>query len=285
MLDQLLTPALLTSTTLAIACAVLSVFVVLRRWSFIGEGISHSSFGGAGTAWMLGLLFPALEQSRVPYVALLVVAFSFTTAMVIGAITRQQQVNPDAAIGIFLVSSLAWGFLAQGIYFHLRHAVPAGWDTFLFGDIEHLDRRFAVAVAVLSAAVICIVWVLGKELLYCAFDADMAETSGVRSGVIHYLLLGLLAMVIVVGVQVAGSVLIPAMLILPGTIALLLTQKLQHVFVLAIGVGLLGALGGLLSHQHWIFVPIGPAIVLTLFVLFVSAWVYRWIAKRPSASM
>ncbi len=275
MINQLLTPSLLTTATLAIACAVLSVFVVLRRWSFIGEGISHSTFGGAGTAWMLGLAFPAMEQSRVPYVAMLVMVFSFTTAMVIGAITRRQRVHPDAAIGIFLVSSLAWGFLAQGIYFHQRHATPAGWDTFLFGDIEHLDRRFAIAVAVLSAAVVTIVCLLGKEMIYCAFDAEMAETSGVRAGVIHYLLLALLAIVIVVGVQVAGSVLIPAMLILPGTVALQLSKKLRDVFILAIGVGLIGALGGLLCHRQWNYVPIGPAIVLTLFAIFLLTWMTR----------
>ncbi len=273
MLDHLLNPALITAMSLSIACAVLSVFVVLRRWSFIGEGISHSSFGGAGTAWLLALVFPVMEQSPVPYLELLVITFCFTTAMVIGMIIRRQQVHSDAAIGIFLVSSLAWGFLAQGIYFHVRHAVPAGWDAFLFGRIENLTIQFAIAVAVLSAVVICIVFMLGKELLYCAFDADMAETSGVRSGVIHYLLLGLLAMVVVIGVQVAGSVLIPALLILPGTTALLLSQKLRRVFALAIGVGLIGALGGLLAHLHWSFVPIGPAMVLVLFVQFLLAFV------------
>jgi len=276
---EILTPSLLTATTLAIACAVLSVFVVLRRWSFIGEGISHSTFGGAGTAWMLGLIFPAIEQSNVPYVAMLVIVFSLTTAMVIGAITRRQRVHPDAAIGIFLVSSLAWGFLAQGIYFHVRHATPAGWDTFLFGDIEHLDRRFALAVVVLSTAVVAVVCMLGKEMIYCAFDAEMAETSGVSSGVIHYLLLALLTIVIIVGVQVAGSVLIPALLILPGTVALQWTKTLRHVFGLSVGVGLLGALGGLLAHRQWNFVPIGPAIVLTLFAIFLATWTTRRFAR------
>jgi len=278
MLDQLLHPAFITAVSLATACAVLSVFVVLRRWSFIGEGISHASFGGAGTAWILALIFPALEQSNVPYVALLVLAFCFGTAMVIGAITRRQQVHPDAAIGIFLVSSLAWGFLAQGIYLHLRHAVPAGWDTFLFGRIENLSIQFAIAVAILSGVVLCVMYVLSKELLFCAFDADMAETSGVPSGVIHYLLLGLLAMVIVIGVQVAGSVLIPAMLILPGTTALLLSRRLHTVFAIAIAAGLIGALGGLVFHNQWNFIPIGPAIVLTLFVLFIVAWLVKRIA-------
>ncbi|CAN5387753.1 metal ABC transporter permease [soil metagenome] len=283
MLQQLLTPAAVTAASLAIACAVLSVFVVLRRWSFIGEGISHSTFGGAGTAWLLALAFPALEQSNVPYVAILVLLFSFATAMVIGTLTRRQKIHPDAAIGIFLVSSLAWGVLAQGVYFHARHSVPAGWDAFLFGRIDDLSPQFAAAVAVLSAAVVCIVCVLQKEMIYCAFDADMAETSGVRAGMIHYLLLGLLAMVVVLGVQIAGSVLIPALLILPGTIALLVSRKLSHVFAIAVLAGLAGALGGLLFHLRWNYLPIGPSMVLTLFVIFIWAWIATRFGPRASA--
>src|ERR1041384_1633873 len=102
---------LLATSALAVACALLSVVVVVRRWAFIGEGISHSGFGGAGTAWLLMLLIPALDQPWVPYAILIV--FSLLTAMAIGAISRGKRVNADAAIGVFLVASLAWGFLAE----------------------------------------------------------------------------------------------------------------------------------------------------------------------------
>src|ERR1044071_87872 len=102
-------PAVLVAGAMAVACAVLSVFVVARRWAFIGEGISHSGFGGAGTAWLLMLFFPALDQPWVPYLS--VVIFCLLTAGAIGMLSRSRGVNADAAIGIFLVASLAWGFL------------------------------------------------------------------------------------------------------------------------------------------------------------------------------
>src|SRR4029077_14125619 len=92
---------LLSTSTLAVACALLSVIVVLRRWAFIGEGISHSGLGGAGTAWLLMLAFPALDQSWVPYAS--VVIFCLATALALGALSRSPRVQPDAAIGIFLV--------------------------------------------------------------------------------------------------------------------------------------------------------------------------------------
>src|SRR5438067_650324 len=105
---------LLTAIFISLACAVLSVPVVLRRWAFIGEGISHSGFGGAGIAWLLALLVPALDDARFTYAA--VVIFCLITAWIVAAMTRSQRVSFDTAIGIFLVASLAWGFLAQHIY-------------------------------------------------------------------------------------------------------------------------------------------------------------------------
>src|SRR3954462_8611215 len=103
---------LLTATSLALACGVLRVIVVARRWAFIGEGISHSGFGGAGAAWLLMLAVPALATAAwLPYVA--AVVFCLATALAIGWLSRGSRVSSDTAIGIFLVASLAFGFLAQ----------------------------------------------------------------------------------------------------------------------------------------------------------------------------
>ena len=88
MTGSVLLNTLLTATALALACAVLSVIVVLRRWAFIGEGISHSGFGGAGTAWLVMLAFPAVDLDWLPYAS--VVIFCLATAFAIGALSRER---------------------------------------------------------------------------------------------------------------------------------------------------------------------------------------------------
>src|ERR1700730_7373869 len=98
--------SVLTAVSLAIACAALSVFVVSRRWAFIGEGISHSGFGGAGAAWMLALLFPRLALPMLPEIC--VIIFCLLTGLAIGFLSNHRRTNADAAIGIFMVASLAW---------------------------------------------------------------------------------------------------------------------------------------------------------------------------------
>ena len=262
----------LTAFSLAVACAVLSVLVVSRRWAFIGEGISHSGFGGAGTVWLLAILFPAVDHLPwAPYVG--VALFCIATAFAIAYFTRTGKINSDAVIGIFLAASLAWGIVAQEAYVRQLHHTPAGWDVFLFGHMASVSPAFAAASAVLCAAVVVMVWLLSKEILAYCFDPTAAEASGVPVGFIHYLLLVMIALTIVIGVQVAGSVLVPAMLVLPGATALLVGRRLPSVLTIAIVGALVAAWAGIAAGR-WSFLPTGPVIVLTLFVQFLGG--YAW---------
>jgi ABC-type Mn2+/Zn2+ transport system permease subunit len=261
---------LVATTALGCACAVLSLIVVLRRWAFIGEGIGHSGLGGAGTAWLAALIFPGLDGPGSTYA--FVVCFCLLTSVAIGYLSRSKRVNADAAIGIFLVASLAWGFLAQQIYFQQRQINPYGFDTYLFGQIRHFGGDFALAAIAISAAVILTTVMLWKQILAYCFDPLMAQTSGVPTVLVHYLLMILIGLVIIIGVRLVGSVLVTALLVLPGTTALSLCRRMRPALILAITVTLVGALGGLLVNDRWSFIPVGPSIVLILFIQFILAY-------------
>jgi manganese/iron transport system permease protein len=271
-------PEILTTASVAVACALLSVFVVSRRWAFIGEGIGHSGFGGAGTAWLLALAFPTLNTPGVVYGG--VVLFCLATAMAIAYLGRPRGgTNIDAVIGIFLVASVAWGFLAQELYRQRYKDTPAGFYNLLFGHMPDLSPQFAVAAVLVCAAVVATVVLLGKEIVYYCFDPAMAEASGVRSGFVHYLLILMVALTIIVGARVAGSVLVTALLVLPGATALLLSDKLRTTVVGSVAVGLAGAAAALLVHWRYPLLPMGPIIVLAMFALFLFA--YAWTRLRP----
>lgn len=267
-----LTNTLLIAASLAIACALLSIVVVLCRWSFIGEGISHSGFGGAGTAWLLMLLIPALDQPWIPYLS--VGIFCLLTAIAIGALSRSRGMQADAAIGIFLVASLAWGFLGQQIFVQVRHASPTLFDALLFGQMTGFSGTTALAAIMVCLAVSAIVIGLWNHILAYSFDPLLADSSGVRAGVIHYLLMILLAVVIVIGSRLIGSVLVTALLILPAATALRLSARLSSVILLSLSVALTGTLGGVLIYHCWPLVPAGPAVVLILFTLFLTSLAY-----------
>jgi ABC-type Mn2+/Zn2+ transport system permease subunit len=257
---------------MAAACAALSVFVVARRWAFIGEGISHSGFGGAGAAWLVMLVAPALVDK--PWVVeLSVVIFCLATAVAIGYLSRGDRVTSDAAIGIFLVASLAFGFLAQHIYRHVRQAEPYGFSDYLFGTTGGLEPRMATAAVAVSLLVLVVLAATWKQVLSYCFDPLLAEASGVPAALIHYLLRVLIALTIIIGMPITGSVLVTALLVLPGVTAAQLSQRLTTVVTISVGAAVASAAAGVVVQAAWPFIPTGPAIVLALFALFLLTYV------------
>lgn len=265
------------AVTMGIACSVLSVFVVLRRWAFIGEGIAHAGFGGAGVAWVLALLVPSGVLFHSPAgIYLTAAVFCLGVGLAIAAVTRRPDVHPDTAIGIFLVTSLAWGFTASHIFARVRGVLsPPEFGEYLFGQMGALTPGYAVAAAAICMAVLLVVFLMAKEILAYTWDPQLAELSGVRSGVVHYSLIFMLAVLIVIGMRMMGSVLITALLVLPGATALLLSRRLRTVLVISIAVGVIGALAGPLLHSRFRYIPEGPLIVLALVAQFVIAWLWR----------
>jgi ABC-type Mn2+/Zn2+ transport system permease subunit len=257
---------LLAVSALALACALLSIFVIARRWAFIGEGISHAGLGGAGTAWVAALVVPGASAGW--FFQLTVILFCLATALAIGKLSRTQATSTDAAIGIFMVASFAWGILAQHIYIAQRHVDPYGFGDVLFGNFGSLSTSYAIASIAISLFVIATVALLGKEILWYCLDPILAEVSGVRAGAIHYLLMLLLALVIIVGVRIIGSVLVTALLVLPGATAARVTRQFIPSVIASLATGFLGALIGVGASHVWRFLPVGPCVVLALLAIF-----------------
>ena len=273
--------ALITAAAMGVACALLSVLVVLRRWAFIGEGVSHAGFGGVGTAWLASLAVPSLGGESAAYT--LAIVFCVLMALAIGWVSRRDLLHADAAIGIVLVASLAWGFVALSLYNHRKSGgAPAstGWEFYLLGEIRYVTRQSMLSGVFISAAVVVTLIAFGKEILAYCMDPELAQVSGVRAGMIHYLLMVMLALEIVVGMRLAGYLLVTALLVLPGATALVLSQRLSRVIALSIAVSLIGTIGGLAIRAQWPFLNTGPAMVLLLFVQFVIAYAISVLSRR-----
>jgi ABC-type Mn2+/Zn2+ transport system permease subunit len=276
--------ATLTLCALGVACALLSVLVVLRRWAFIGEGISHAGFGGVGTAWLLSLVVPALGSEGAAYGVAII--FCLAMAIAIGWISRRERVNADAAIGIVLVGSFAWGILSLQMYSNSprRHGSPSGWEFYLLGGVENLSSAAMWAGVCVSAAVVVTLVVLAKEIAFYCMDPDLAEVSGVRVGFVHYLLMLLLALVIVVGMRPIGYLLITALLVLPGATALVISRRLGVVLAVSVVVALVGVLCGLSLRAGRAHLAAGPAMVLALVAQFAVAFAWSLVARRRRAA-
>jgi len=261
------------SASVGIAGAVLSVFVVLRRWAYLGDGIAHAAFGGIGTAVLLAIAFPWLNDG--PPIFMIGAGFALATAAAVAWISRRRAVSGDAAIGMFVAAALAWGFIAFSIHDHLGRGGTAGWEYYLLGNATRLTPAATALAAGLSAAIVLIVAALRRQILLYCFDPMLAEVTGVPVGFIHYLLIFLLSLVIIAGMRLAGNLLVPALLVLPGAAGLAMSRNIKIVMAVAVASNVVATLAGIAVSWRWPFIAPGPAIVGVLFLEFLAAYFTR----------
>jgi zinc transport system permease protein len=277
---------MLAGLAVVIMCGPLSVFVVVKRLGFVGQGVSHSAFGGVGLAALL--VAAGIVPQGGPWQLAIIVAFCVAAALGMAAISDRRTVPVDTAIGLFLVGSMAVGAIL--VHESLSIAERAGrtglvqsWESILFGSIFGANERDAATGWSIAAVVLAAMFWFRRALVFWAIDEDSARAFGVQTRFIKTLLMVLLALAVVVAMQLAGVVLATALLVLPGAAALKLSSRLTVVTVLSIIIGVLGLVGGLvLSFElNW---PPGPSVVLMLTAFFALAAAGRSLVPGPSAS-
>jgi len=247
--------ALLGGAAIGAACALLSVFVVLKRMAFVGQGVSHAAFGGVALAVLVG---------APPTVGGL--TFAVITALAIGGVARKRAVTEDAAIGIFLAVAMALGL----VFLSLAPSGSPGFLGYLFGSILTLLPSDLLPILVLSGAVLVLLLGFGKELYFYVFDEDMARVAGLPVDRLYFGLLLAIAVTVVVGIQLMGVILITALLVIPGATARLLTRNFTVLMAIAVGLGVTSVVIGLTAAYR---LDVSPAacIVLVLFAAFLGA--------------
>lgn len=264
-------PALIAGLGIAALGAPLSVFVVLKRLAFIGQGVSHAAFGGVGVSLLLGVAGASLAESVLQMG--IVLAFSIGAALVISALGRSNKGRIDTAIGIVLSASMALGFvfftIAESRHDHDDHGHAHGAhadehhviEEILFGNILDASWGSAWVTLVGAALILTTLWWFRHKLVFWSFDEPVCAAYGVREHRIGNLLLVLLAIAVVLSMQVVGVILAAAVLVLPGAAALHLSSRLRPVILWALGIGLAGTVVGFMIGEGsgW---PIGPSIVL-----------------------
>jgi len=284
-----LAPAILAALVISIMGGALSVFVVLKRLAFIGQGISHAAFGGVGIALVLGV-HGATTMGTIGQLSI-VVAFSIAAALWIAALSRSHQGRIDTAIGVVLSASMALGFvlftLAESKHDHDDHGHAAHGhedqhhliEDILFGNILATDWTKAAIASTVAAVILFVTWFNRRRFIFWAFDQPVTDAYGQSSKRTTNTFLVLLALAVVMAMQIAGVVLAAAMLVLPGAAALNLSSKLRPVFIYSILIGTTGAALGMTIGINAGY-PAGPAIVLTQSIVYLITLITKTLAPK-----
>jgi zinc transport system permease protein len=250
--------ALAGGICVALSCAVLGSFLVLRRLCLIGDGLAHVGFAGAALALFLGA---SPLWIIIPLVMLL--------SLWIFRLENKAALYGDTAIGI--VSSLA---MAAGV---ILTGIGSGFNvdiySYLFGNILAIDTAELALSAFLCALVIAFVKIFYHELFALTYDKDFAQAAGLKTSLAGTLLVLLTALTVALGIRVAGALLVSSLIIFPVVTALQFSQGFRATILTAAFVGAASVSSGLLL-SFILDLPTGAVIVIVNFFLLCAGFAY-----------
>ena len=251
--------ALVVSVLVGAMCPIIGAYVIARGRSFMGDALAHSVLPGMVVAFMLGFS---------PLVA--AVPAGVGVAALMGFISRKTGVSEDTSVGIVFAGMFALGLTmlstAEGLTIDV--------EDLLLGQVLGVSTMDVYVSLGLAAMVIAGLYAIHRVAIYTTFDPVSAEVVGIRVGVVDYALLTLLALVIVIGIQAAGIVLVMAMLITPAAAGYLLARRFVGGMIMGAVIGSLSAITGLYL-SYYMNIPSGPAMALIATVVFGLAALYK----------
>ena len=245
--------ALLGGVLMAILCALLGTFLVLRRLSLLGDGFAHLAFGGIAIGLLAGI-----EP--------LISALAVTTIGALGLpkIMEQAKVYGDSATAVILTFGMGIAVVLIG----LVKGFNVNLFSYLFGSLLAISPTDLLIMGAVFVLVLAFIKWKYAELLFTTFDTDLAHTAGVRTSGLTRALTVLTAIVVVLAVRVVGILLVTGLLVIPALIALQLARSFKQTLLIAAGVSLASVLAGIIAAYYLDLPPGGTVVVLLCIVFF-----------------
>ena len=250
--------ALIVGTLIALCSSLLGVTLVLKRFSYIGDGLSHVAFGALAVATLLDLSNTSIVVMPVTVLA----------AILILRTGQNPKIHGDAAIAMLSVGSLAVGYLVMNL-FSTSANISGDVCSTLFGStsILTLTRAEVWLCVVMSVIVVAVFIFLYNRIFAVTFDENFARATGLRVSVYNNLIAIITAVIIVLAMNLVGSLLISALVIFPALSAMRVVQNFKGVVVYAAVISVLCAVTGIVLSILF-STPVGSTIVAADIIMF-----------------
>jgi manganese transport system permease protein len=240
----------------AVVCALLSCFMTLKGWALMGDAISHAVLPGVVLAYVVGAPF-----------ALGAFLFGVGSVSLIGWLRRHTRVREDSLIGLVFT-----GFFALGLVLISKLRSGVDLSHILFGNLLGLNDGDILQTVAIGMVVLVVLLLRRRDLLLFCFDPGHARSIGLRTGVLHYLLLTLVSLAAVTALQAVGIILVVAMLVTPGATAFLLTDRFDRMNLYAVLLAMVATALGVIG-SYWLDASTAGCIVLVQTGLFLLTMV------------
>lgn len=244
--------ALIVGILISLCCAVLGVVLVLKRYSMIGDGLSHVAFGAMAIATILNVTDLYIMLPVTIIVAVILLRFS----------SSKSSVGGEAKIAMFATGSMAIGYLLLNT-FNVSGNVSGDVCTSLFGSMSILTlSSFDVWFSIALTLIVIVFFVLFYHKIFAiTFDGDFAKASGINRDLYNTLLAIIMAIVIVLAMKLVGTLLISALVVFPTISAMKVSNSYKGVTILACIFSVLGSAIGILASLL-LGTPVGVTIVV-----------------------
>jgi zinc transport system permease protein len=227
--------ALLAGLLASVACGVIGTLVVVNRQVFMAGGVAHTAYGGVGLAFYLGL--PVLPCA---------VAFTVLAALIMAALSFGRVERTDSIVGVMWAAGMALGIILMD----LTPGYNVDLMSYLFGSILAVPRSDILFMLALDVLILTVVLFWYKDFLSLSFDMEFARSMGVPVRLLYALMQVMTAVTVIMVIQVAGLILVIALLTIPPMLAELFTKSLWRMMALATLASLVFCLAGLaVSYQ------------------------------------
>jgi manganese/zinc/iron transport system permease protein len=276
MLDINTLSVLIGLIVLGATSGVLGTFALLRRKALLSDTLAHAALPGICLAYLIG-------GKQLGWLLMGAFISGLAGIGVVSLITHRSRLKEDAALALTLSVFFGFGIvLLTGIQ-RWGDGHQSGLDRFLFGQAAAILPHEVAYLTLACLLILGIVALLFKEFTLICFDRDYARAVGLPVRLLDALLMGLIALIVVLGLQSAGALLMVALLITPATTARLLTQRLGVMVALSALFGTLAAAGGVWMSALYGRLPTGPVMVLLASGLFLLAILFRYTRHRLGA--
>ncbi|MCK9455494.1 MAG: metal ABC transporter permease [Sulfurimonas sp.] len=249
--------AFLAGIIIAVLASISGTFVVLKRYSLIGETLAHSA--------LLGVAIGLVAEYNPLWSA---VVFAVISAWLIEYLRSRFALYSDAVLAILLSGSLAIAIIIVS----LGGAFNNSLFSYLFGSILSVSSNDIVVIGVFGAISLATLLFFSKEFYFIAYDEEVAKTSGIKVNFLNFLLVSVVAIIIALSIRVVGSLLIGALMIIPTIAALQFRVGFLKTVLISLMFSLLSVLLGM-TLSFYFSLPSGATIVLCIIVIFIISLV------------
>ena len=245
--------AFIVGVVIATLASISGTFVVLKRYSLMGETLAHSSLVGVAVGLVAGY--------NPLWVAVVVALLS---SWLIEYLRSSFALYADAILSIMLSGSLALAVIIVS----LGGAFNNSLFSYLFGSILSVSSDDLVTIMVFGSLALGVLLLFSKELFFICYDEEVAKTSGVRVQLLNFLLVSVVAIIIALSIRVVGSLLIGALMVIPTAAALQFRVGFKRTMLISLGFALFSVLFGM-TTSYYFSLPSGATIVLSVIALFI----------------